>query len=136
MERSLLSFAGQSDDVNNQVIKNTSRIKIWTFCSDDKVEPNTINKDCVIEKLSVFQINLGLTYGLDKVTKQNVPINAYSITTGLIAGFKWMPSMISVIKSENNKGFNCYVNGTLEWKLFGMTIYSQPKALSGFIETK
>ncbi len=131
----LLSFASQSNDVNNQVNKSASQRKIWTFYSDTITNPSTITiKDCVVEKTLSFQIILDVTYGLDKKTKQNTPINASSNITGLVAGFKWTPIVIAVDKNERNKGLDYAVAGILEWKLFGLTVYSQSKSFSGFIE--
>jgi hypothetical protein len=133
----LLSFASQSSDVNNQVNISASQRKIWTFYSDTIIEPNSVTiKNCEVEKSLSFRLILNVTYGLDKRTKQNIPINASSFPTGFIAGFKWVPTVISVETNENNRGLNCAVTGILEWKLLGLTIYSQSKALSGLIEIK
>lgn len=129
----LLSFACQSNNED----KNTHQREMWTFNTDTITETSTIRmRNCYAEKSPSFQINVSVTYGLDKRNKQNVPINAYSTVSGLVSGFKWRPNSISVYKSKKETGLDCAMAGILEWQLFGLTIYSQSKALSGFIETK
>lgn len=39
----------------------------------------------------VGRIDVGVSYGKDKLSDQTVPIEAYSTLTGLMLGHKWKP---------------------------------------------
>ena len=63
----------------------------------------------------------------DKWGQLNIPICAYSLTSGLVGGTEWKPMAIVVNRTGDNKRFEYFVDGIVEWKLLGARIYSQSK---------
>ncbi len=131
----LLSFIGKPNIPNYGA--NTNSIKNWQLNTEDNLTKNSTNGiDVSLEKTLISKYDLTVIYGEDKETKLNVPIKAYSTTTGFISGINWVPTSIVVTNTENSNKFKFHVQGTVEWKLLGATIYSQLKLYNGFITTK
>jgi hypothetical protein len=84
----------------------------------------------------VSKYELAIKYGKDRQGQVNVPISANAWTTGFISGTNWRPSFIIVDRTDDNTKFQYYVQGIMEWKLLGATIYSQPKEYKGIALTK
>lgn len=82
------------------------------------------------------QYKLGIKYGKDKQSQINILISASSSTTGFISGTKWKPISIIINKTNDNNKFEYFVEGVVEWKLLGATIYSQSKVYKGVALTK
>ena len=86
----LLSFIGYSNNENNE--PNTNKIKTWKFVSEDSLKNN--QSDILkydLKKTLVSKYDLGIKYGIDRQRKNNIPISAYSTTTGFISGTNWNP---------------------------------------------
>ena len=132
----LLSFIGQSNKGSDNKEPNSNQIKTWKFTSEDSINRNaTSSVDIVLEKTLVSKYHLGLKYGKDR-QQRNSPISAYSLTTGLTSGTTWKPVTIVVNRTNDNYKFEYLVDGVVEWKLLGLTIYSQQKEYEGKAFTK
>ena len=132
----LLSFIGQSNNKNDNKEPNSNQIKTWKFISEDSINRNsTSSLDIVLEKTLVSKYNFGLKYGKDE-RQLNVPISAYSWTTGFVSGTNWKPIAIVVNRTAENNKFEYFVDGVVEWKILGLTIYSQLKGYKGKAFTK
>jgi hypothetical protein len=128
----LLSFVGHSNNDNDNKEPHSNQIKTWKFSSEDSLSRNMtffINID--LEKTLVSKYDLGIKYGKDKHGQLNIPISAYSSTTGFISGTNWKPITIIVNRTDDNVKFEYFVVGVVEWKLLGATIYSQQKNYKG-----
>lgn len=133
----LLSFIGHSNNDNDLKEPNSNQIKTWKFDSEDSLNRNaTFFIDIDLEKTLVSKYDLGIKYGKDKQGQLNIPISAYSSTTGLIGGTNWKPISIIVNRTDDNNKFEYFVDGVVEWKLLGATIYSQLKQYKGVALTK
>jgi hypothetical protein len=129
----LLSFIGHSDNDNKE--PNSNHIKTWKFASADSLNGNeSFFLDINLEKTLISKYDLGIEYRKDK--NMNIPMSAYSSTTGFISGTNWKPISIIVIKTDDNKKFEYSVDGIIEWKLLSATIYSQRKKYNGHVITK
>ena len=133
----LLSFTANSNNNGDQIDKNTNQIRKWRFSPHDKITPMTSNfLNVTLDETIATKIDLAIGFGLSKETNKPVPTEAFSSVQGLVGGHKWKPTLISISPTTTEKHFKYIVNGILEWKLLGATIYSQPKTFIGFIDTK
>ena len=133
----LLSFVGHSNNDDDNKEPNSNQIKTWKFISEDSLNRNaTYLLDVNLEKTLVSKYDLGIKYGKDRQGEMNIPISAYSSTTGFISGTNWKPVSIIVNRTSDNNKFEYFVDGVVEWKLLGATIYSQLKEYKGIALTK
>jgi hypothetical protein len=133
----LLSFIGHSNNDNENKEPNSNQIKSWKFTSEDSLNRNaTYSIDVDLEKTFVSKYGLGIKYGKDEQGQMNIPISASSSTTGFISGIDWKPISIIVNRTTDNNKFEYFVDGIVEWKLLGATIYSQHKEYKGIALTK
>jgi len=133
----LLSFMANSHDDTSNKETGSSQSRTWQFTSEDSLDKNaTFLVHIELEKTLISKYELGIKYGKDKRGQLNVPISANSWTTGFVSGTNWKPLSIIVNETNDNTKFAYYVNGTMEWKLLGATIYSQPKEYKGIAITK
>jgi hypothetical protein len=129
----LFSFIGHSDNDNKE--PNSNQIKTWKFTPEDSLNGNeSFFLYIDLEKTLISKYNLGIKYRKDK--NMNIPMSAYSTTTGFISGTIWKPISIKVSKTDDNKKFEYSVDGIVGWKLLGATVYSQRKMYSGYAITK
>jgi hypothetical protein len=118
----LLSFTASS---NNK----STEFKTWKFVSADSINTNSF----LIAELNnnlISKYELEVSY--KKEGQINIPVSAYSSTTGFICGTNWKPHFINVQRTTTNK-FQYTVTGIVEWKLLGFTVYSQQKFYKGFV---
>jgi hypothetical protein len=133
----LLSFAGNSNNDNDNKEPNSNHIRTWKFVSEDSLKNNESHLlDIGLEKTLISKYDLVIKYGKDRQGQINVPISAYSSTNGFISGTNWKPISIIINRSTDNNKFEYFVDGVVEWKLLGTTIYSQPKEYKGIALTK
>lgn len=90
----------------------------------------TNSKYIIIDRMGLSSLNLLISYGSIKDSTGISMYEAYSSITGLIGGHEWEPGII-VNKTSQPKRFNYYVDGMLEWKLFGIRFYLEPKHYTG-----
>ncbi|QEC53558.1 hypothetical protein EDD80_103330 [Anseongella ginsenosidimutans] len=130
----LLSFIGSTESHNNT---GANANGIWEFASGDSLDRAPAFQIIIeLEDTWFSQRRLDITYGRDKKDGENIPINAYSFTSGLVSGTKWKPLSIDVRKTDNNAKFNYFVGGIVEWKLLGTTIFSQHQEYEGIASIK
>ncbi|MCC6761540.1 MAG: hypothetical protein IT252_10000 [Chitinophagaceae bacterium] len=133
----LLSFIGNSSNDNDNKEPNSNHIKTWKFVSEDSLKSNdSYLLDIDLEKTLIAKYYLGIKYGKDKQGRINVPISAYSSANGFISGTNWKPISIIVNTTDDNNKFEYSVDGVVEWKLLGATIYSELKEYKGIAMTK
>jgi hypothetical protein len=130
----LLSFMGNTTNPENQNPENNKTRK-WEFTPVEKITSNTTQFFTIeLEKTLISKYELDILYGQDQASKTIVPINAYSLTSGFVSGTNWKPLMIRVDTTEKNGKLLYWVEGVVEWKLLGSTIYSQSKNYKGSVE--
>jgi hypothetical protein len=133
----LLSFAEQPNNGIDNKEPNSNQVKTWKFASADSLNRNATFLIAIqLEKTLVSTYQLGIRYGKDKQGQVNIPISADSWMTGFISGTHWKPSSIIVNRTDNNNNFEYFVEGIVEWKLLGATVYSQSKEYKGITLTK
>ena len=133
----LLSFVARSNRANDNEEPNSNQIKTWTFTSEDTSYRNATHlPEIDLEKTLIAKYRPGIKYGKDKQTQMNVPISAYSSTTGFISGTNWKPVSINVNRTIDGDKFEYSVNGVVERNLPGARIYSQPKEYKGIVSIK
>lgn len=132
----LLSFMGQPGKDNNKE-PTSNQMKTWKFASPDSLKSNDSHiLNMTLEKTMLSKYDLGIVYGKDNEGQSNIPISAYSSTTGFIIGTNWQPTSIIVNRTSENNKFAYLVKGIVEWKLLGATLYSQVKEYNGIALTK
>jgi hypothetical protein len=133
----LLSFIGHSNKDNENKEPNSNQIKTWKFVSEDSLKnSDSYLLNIELEKTMISKYDLGIKYSKDKERQSNLPISAYSSTTGFISGTNWKPVSIIINKTGYNNKFEYFVDGVVEWKLLGATIYSQLKEYRGIVLTQ
>lgn len=128
----LLSFMASTGNNDNKA-HGTNTIKKWNFTPEDSVEVNFTRHIIVDLDNNPFSTNtLGIRYGKSKNQNSNTPIDAYSVTEGLVSGTSWRPMSINVDTITGNR-LKYQVVGVVEWKLLALTIYSQRKNYEGAV---
>ena len=133
----LLSFMSNPHDDKFNEEPNGNQIRTWKFTPEDSVDKHAtflINID--LEKTLISKYELSIIYGKDKQGQLNIPISANAKTLGFVSGTNWKPSAIMVNRTNDNTKFEYYINGNMEWKLLGATIYYQQKEYKGIALTK
>lgn len=120
----LLSFTSNPKDNNSEFKQfdlNTKTDKITN-------SNNRRNETIVIDDNLTSKMTLSVNYTAKKL------INAQSSREGFISGTNWHPISIILNKSNRENQYTYSVYGTLQWRLLGITIYSQLKKFEGKIE--
>lgn len=129
----LLSFIGHTNNDNDNQEPNSNQIRSWKFTSEDSLKSNeSYSLHIDIKKTLLAKYNLLIRYGKAIHEDQNIPISASSSTEGFIGGTNWKPLYIQINRTNDNKKFEYFVNGVIQWKLLGATIISQYKTYEGF----
>lgn len=129
----LFSFIGNANDSDDNKEQDSNGAWTWKFIADDSVKRNaTYSLNIDLEKTFVSEYTLAIKYGKDINGQVNIPISAYATTSGFSSGTNWKPVSIIVSRTADNHQFQYYVDGMMEWKLLGATIYSQSKEFKGF----
>ncbi len=125
----LLSFCSRP---SGQPLNKENIVNRWTFAPDSSIIKNTSQSTTLmLEKNLISNYNLELTYGTHKNSQTKVPVKAWAFTSGFVMGTQWRPEFVSVTPQKN--GFHYLVNGIYEWKLLGVSLYSQVKTYKGFV---
>jgi hypothetical protein len=112
---------------------NSNKIKTWNFNAPDNSYKNIQSAVQInIDKTTMSNYILGVSYEKENATQNTIPINAYSYTTGFGDGTNWLPTSITLSKTSDNNKMKYQVNGIIKWKLLGIKIYSQQKSFNGF----
>lgn len=130
----LLSFVGHSDGEEPNNRPNASHLQTWNLrTSDTKNEGYRYFLEIELEKTLISKYNLAIGYNKDSVGQNSIPISAFSRITGFQSGTNWKPVSIVVNQTTDSRTFEYEVDGTVGWKLLGMTVYHQPKHWKGII---
>jgi hypothetical protein len=133
----LLSFVGHSDDDESNNKPNTNYIQTWDLrTSDSLAEGYRYFAEIELEKTLISKYNLAIGYNKDSVAKNSVPVSAFSRVTGFQNGTNWKPVSIIVNPTTDSRTFEYEVDGTVGWKLLGMTVYYQPRHWKGIVVLK
>ena len=134
----LLSFMGNSNYGNDNKEPNSNHIKTWEYTLDEvSLDRSTFYKLVInLEENLVSKYYLKILYGKDKSGDYTIPIGAHSLRDGFVSGTNWKPVDIMVNRTNDKKNFEYIVDGVLEWKLLGATIYSQSKTYKGTTSLK
>ncbi|MGM9509967.1 hypothetical protein ACS5NO_19695 [Larkinella sp. GY13] len=131
----LLSFATNSGKKSVGIRENPD-VKKWTFVPKDSVVSDGSKfAHATIAKTWISRIELTVSYGVEKSSNQPVPVEANSVWWGSITGYHWKPVSISV-HATTGQEYAYTVVSILQWKLLGISLYSQPKTYEGSIELK
>lgn len=110
----------------------STKDETWTFASADVLRTGpTLLAHLDLEKTLLSKYQLFITYGKAGHWQTNVPVSARSSTEGFICGTNWKPRSIVLTRTDDNNKFAYHVDGTVEWKLFGATVFYQPKEYNG-----
>src|SRR4029078_803452 len=103
---------------------NANQIKTWNFISEDSLDKSkSFFLEVELESNLISRYKLGINCGEDKQLKNNIPVSAYATTEGFIFGTNWKPFHIMVKRTNDNSKFQYSVQGAVEWKLLGATVY-------------
>jgi hypothetical protein len=134
----ILSFSGNSSSNDYNKEPNSNQIKTWKFSPE-----NSLNKigtdlvDVILEKTLIAEYNLGISYSKEKKKESKCsPVSAYSSTSGITCGTLWIPKSIIVTQTNTKNKFEYSVNGEVEWKLLGLTLFTQIKQYKGITKIK
>jgi hypothetical protein len=117
---------------------NLNQLKTLKFTPKHKLHNGLTHMAFVdLQKNLISKYTLGIEYGEDEEGHTNVPVSAYSSTSGFIIATNWKPGSIIINRTNENNTFTYSVNGVVEWKLFGgATIYTQRKNFEGTMEVE
>jgi len=133
----LLSFVVGADSDQENKQSGPNQMTAWKFTPERNMETNSTRFQILtLQRNLISGYELVIRYGKNKQDQLNTPVDANSWTIGLVTGTKWKPSSIIINKTEDNNRFQYSVNGTVEWKLLGITIFSQPKEYNGTASIK
>jgi hypothetical protein len=121
---------------NKDVIQYKQNEKVLKkgFSSSDNIIAGTFkNRYLILEKNLVSDFNLSFEYGQAKISKLNTPIDADIRINGTTNGIRWKPMMFLINETDSNTKFSYDIYGLLEWKLMGITLYTQHKSFKGFV---
>ena len=122
----LLSFISKPDkkniaDKNIDVLNQTNPKKAFNG--------NSFFREITLED------NLTSKIGLSILVGENEPdliiLNANCYRSGFISGTNWNVENIKIDKEKNKKFCTYMVRGIMEWKILGITIYSETKSFTG-----
>ncbi len=126
----LLSFVGGS---NSDTQKLGERFKFNFNKDKPRQVENTNIVTTTLDKNLIFKRVLLIQYSWANDSSSVVPVSAYSVMAGFVAGHRWQTSYVSA-NAEGTR-IRYAVFGSIEWKLLGMTVYTQSKNYTGFIYT-
>lgn len=127
----LLSFMSSSAPDNST--KNSLSVQPSSFVSaNGLVQDEQLSTKKIKLEGSYFTKNyLNVHYA--KKLDGSFPISTYAGLEGLVNGIKWKTWNIDIKKHKNGNNFEYTVDGILDWKILGMTVYSQLKTYKGNI---
>ena len=133
----LLSFISQPKNEKFGSKLENGQNNEWKFNENDSLEGySKYVRNITLEKTLISNFTIGIEYGQSKHSKLYIPRSANSSMTGFISGIKWNPTAISVKTTNDNNRFQYFVDGIIEWKLLGATIYTQLKTYNGYVTIK
>ncbi|PCH69152.1 MAG: hypothetical protein COC06_08065 [Bacteroidales bacterium] len=108
---------------------NTNRI---SFVDNHEKMQGTGISQMILENNLTFDIQMSVTYRVGE--NEFIPIESYSNLNRFVIGFEWDCKSAAINEKNLNGEIKYDISGVLKWNLFGINIYSQPKAFEGIIE--
>ena len=121
----ILSFVSKP---NNEGEKS----KVIDLQTQSNFEGNTYLKNVILENNIAAEIIFMVKFG--EIGKEKKLISAQVNRSGFVSGTNWETENITFEKSDFENKYVYNVNGTLEWKIFGLKLYSESKEFKGLIE--
>ncbi|GAB3336424.1 hypothetical protein GCM10027299_46460 [Larkinella ripae] len=102
----------------------------WNFSPKGEISPQSTHYSVVaLNETGLFHTDLGILFGTQKTTLETVAVEASSTLSGFVSGFQWTATAITLKGPESNCQYG--VTGILNWKLLGITVYSEARMYSG-----
>ena len=122
----LLSFISNPDeknlaDKNIDILNKTNPKKAFSgnsFFQEIKLEDNLTS-------------NIGLSILVGENKDELIILNANCYRSGFISGTNWNVENIEIDKQKDKKYCTYFIRGIMEWKILGITIYSEHKRFNG-----
>ena len=99
--------------------------------NDYNKENSTLIRTIILEDNLTMNIDLSILYSNNNETL--IPVKATSTLSGLVSGYDWKIKSINISNKTKGEKKSFVVYGVLDWKLFGIKFYSQPKSFKGKI---
>jgi hypothetical protein len=122
----LLSFISKPDKKNLtgkniDVINQTNPKKAFNG--------NSFFREITLEDNLTSKIGLSILVGENET--ELIILNANCYRSGFISGTNWNLKNIEIDKEKNKKYCTYFIRGIMEWKILGITIYSEYKSFNG-----
>lgn len=117
---------------------NSSRneIKQFEFKSDKVIKFEREGyKSLILANDWLNEINLNVSYLVDKTNTHYFPTKANSVVTGFTtSNHIWTPQSVVIKPTNKPNRFVYVVDGSIKWLVFGISIYTETKTYKGFID--
>lgn len=90
---------------------------------------NTYGTEVPLENNLAAEIHLHITHGENAAGK--TLLSATASRDGFVSGTNWRVQSISVDKIANSNAYSYYVFGSLDWRILGITVYTEAKHFEG-----
>lgn len=122
----LLSFISKPDkknlaDKNIDILNQTNPKKAFSG--------NSFFQEITLEDNLTSNIGLSILVGENDTDLIILNVNCYR--SGFISGTNWNVENIEIDKAKNKKYCTYFIRGIMEWKILGITIYSEHKSFNG-----
>lgn len=130
----VLFFLRDNPESNNS---NDHKSEHLEFTSRDSVTDRD-NGSVMVElgKNTLSRYNMRVKYGVSKSTHHKVPVEIGFIKTGRGDATELEVSSTRLEDVDASDRMEYFVDGMLNWKLLGFTVYRQPKSYHGFATLK
>ncbi len=120
---------------NNSSISLLEEDGLWSISdSVSKRYTYSESKDVIAYSNAMFTVRLSVGFGKDTASGSLAPLYAYTTVDGLTAGVEWDAKPATINLNAEGNGFECAVQGTMQWKLLGgIPAYNQSKEFKGVI---
>ncbi len=125
----MLSFVNAE---NSGLSMNSGGSEVVSGASGHKRFDRTQVIYLTLQKDLLFHTDLSVICGQCNGDPDLYPISAGSAISGLVSGYKWSPSKVLLDTSGGKIRYS--FTGNLDWKLMGMTLYTQPEYFSGLLD--
>ena|SRR5476651_224458 len=135
----LLSVGGHSGaNADDDIDAVTGMVKHWNFTPQDSLLKgySASTGDVYVKTTPLAKFSFNALYGMDKVTRKHVPINAYASLVGTSIGTHWKANYINVNATDDDTKFEYQMGATTEWYLMGFLVYTGTDDYHGVVKLK
>lgn len=125
----LLSFMGKKEEDNSFKSFNLQEEKKDVV---PKSSEYSRSKEILLEDNLATKIRAQIMYGKDGTEKKL--LEGTASRDGFVSGTYWKPSHFDVSKLDNKDNYEYDVIGSMEWKILGITLYTESKQFNGKIK--